>query len=929
MMADSSREQTSFNLTPLNRAVLTACGATVAVAGGPVAVAQEVQAIEEIIVTARKRSQNLQDVPVSVMAFGAEKIVKQSIQSLEDYARLIPSLTYSSWLPGASMVIFRGVTNTADSFSGNSSAATFFNEMPITSQGLNIDVALVDMERIEAVSGPQPTTYGASAQSGVLKFITARPDFSEFGGFVDVSGSLMEEGNSGYDFRAAVNIPMADDRFALRVVGYQSLQGGFVDNIPGSTADTHDWSTVFDDDSLLATYSYPGGFDGPNTTDPARPRPALDHVTKTNHAVARDNIGDIETQGLRLTGAWQLNENWLATGLYQYQNTYADGIASWHPEFGDLNQIRFNKETRDDEWYIGTLVIEGDLGFADFTSATGYMRRDVVYDLDQSTYLHQFQGVGGVYYNMLDIAYPEGYYYYDFYGNIAAYDCEPEPGYTGCYVYFDGLTNAYAAYAGSISGWGPAYTSPNPLGDPTYYITELTDNTGTMFNDEGSNRFAQELRLTSKDEGQRFQWMIGAYYERLTDNYVFRGSVDNFGDSIAGQIVSRQPEGFVVRSPGQTWYGTGPTEETQWAVFGELGFDITDNLNILLGVRYFEAESETTNTSLNADGTQSNNCLEELIPDPDEPGEFLGVCVTSPANVTPDNRLGTFGGNSSAKEEDTLPLVTVTWGITDDVLSYATMSEGFRIGGTNLLRATSTADRIYSSDTLINNEIGLKMTLMDGRLVWNMAYYQMTWEDMQLVAADPTIAGWGQITANAGEAEINGFETNFALAASEHWTFDGALTFTDSEVTEGASIGTEAVAGEFEDQPIVIISAGEQLPLSPELKWSLGVEYGFPVGNSDGFLRLDYSYVDEQTNATQGSTLLTSSTFLRGEITTLPSYEIANLVLGWGNESWDVSFTVKNLADERALTYKPTRWTDGRVYSVRPREFFLRYRKNF
>ena len=95
--------------------------------------------LEEIIVTARKRAENLQEVPVSVQAFSADAIARQGIQSLEDYARLIPSLTYSSWMPGNSIVVFRGVTVTADAFSGNSSAATFFNEMPITSQGQNAE----------------------------------------------------------------------------------------------------------------------------------------------------------------------------------------------------------------------------------------------------------------------------------------------------------------------------------------------------------------------------------------------------------------------------------------------------------------------------------------------------------------------------------------------------------------------------------------------------------------------------------------------------------------------------------------------------------------------------------------------------------------------------------------------------------------------
>ena len=867
MMGDSSGEQKTFKMTPVRRAVLTACGATIAGTGAPAAVAQEQIGIEEIIVTARKRSENLQDVPISVLAFGAEKIEKQGIRNLEDYARLIPSLTYSSWLPGSSIVVFRGVTVTADAFSGNSSAATFFNEMPITSQGANPEVATVDMERIEAVSGPQPTTYGASAQSGVLKFVTAKPDLSQFGGFVEVAGSFMEEGDPSYDLQGAVNIPLIEDKLALRVVGKQSKVGGYVDNISGSSVDSHDWTPVFSTDA--AQTAYPDGIGGPS---------GIPRVTKTNHDVAEDNIGDIDTNVLRLTAAWQPSDAWMLTGLYNYQSTHVDGISSWEPSLGDLNQIRFKNETKDDDWYIASLVIDGDLGFADFTSATGYMDREITYDLDSSTYLHQFQGQGAVLYNSFDIAYFNAY----------------------------NITVGYPAYNGSITGWAPG-PGLSYYGYPTYLITELTDTTSRMWNNDVSDRFTQELRLTSKDEGKRYQWMLGGFYERIESSYVFRSFLDGMGESIVGQIIGQQ--GFTIRSPGQSWYGTGNTVETEWSVFAEFGFNITDNLNILVGARYFEAEIDDANLTLNADGTQTQNCLEDE----------LGVCVTSPGNVTQDNRLGTSPASNKSTSSDTLPLVTVSWSVNDDILTYFTRSEGFRTGGTNILRSVSTANDRYDPDKVVNNEIGLKTTLWDSRFVWNLAYYQMTWEDMQLVAGDPTIDfGWGQVTVNAGEAEIEGFETNFALAATERLRFDGALSYTTSEVTEGAMIGDD-----------VVISVGEQLPLQPRIKWALGAEYGFPVKNSDGFVRLDWSYVDEQTNATQGSTLLTSSSLLRGNITTMPAYSMGNLIAGIGNESWSVRFALNNITDERAVTYIPTRWTDGRQYVVRPREFTLTYRKNW
>ena len=874
-MADSSREQKFFNLTPVSRAVLTACGVTLAFAPVPAVVAQEELAIEEIIVTARKRSENLQEVPISVLAFGADSIAKQGIKSLEDYARLIPALTYSSWLPGGSIVVFRGVTTTADAFSGTSSAATFFNEMPITSQGQNAEVATLDMERIEAVSGPQPTTYGASAQSGVLKFVTAKPILSEFGGFVEVAGSFMEEGDAGYDLQGAVNIPLIEDKLALRIAGKQSKQGGYVDNISGDSTQTHDWAPAFDLPWVQA--AYPDGLGGAS---------GIPHVTKTNHDVAEDDIGDIDMDVLRLTAAWEPNDKWSVTGMVNFQSMHADGIASWEPAHGDLNQIRFKDESRDDDWYVATLVFEGDLGFADFTSATGYMERESVYNLDQSTYLHQFQGVGAVVYNGLDIAY--------------------FPASTAGVSY--NLTVAYAAYAGAITGW--TFNGLNDA-DPayrTYLITELTDNTGTMWNRNEDERFAQEFRLTSNDADQRYQWMLGGFYEKFETSYVFRGRVDNFGDSIAGKIIEEQT-GFVVRSPGQTWWGTGLTTRTEWSVFAELGFDITDNLNILVGARYFDAETDDANQTLNGDGTSTQNCAEDSA----------GECILSASNVTPDNRIGTSPSRSVGTTSDTLPLLTVSWSLSDDVLTYFTRSEGFRVGGTNILRATSTAPTVFDPDIVTNYELGLKTTLWDGRFVLNMAAYQMTWEDMQLVGADPTIQfGWGQFTANTGEAEIEGFETNFALVASQRWRFDGAFSYTTSEVTEGATVGDT-----------VVIAVGEQLPLSPRIKWALGAEYGWPLRNSDGFVRLDWSYVDEQTNATEGSTLLTSSDLLRGTITTMPSYDIGNLIMGIGNESWNIRFALNNITDERAVTYVPTRWTDGRQYSNRPREFTVTYRKNW
>ena len=867
MTANSGNEQYSFNLTPVNRAVLVACGATVATTATPDAQAQEDFALEEIVVTARKRSENLQDVPISVQAFGAETIAKQGIRTLEDYARLVPSLTYSSWLPGNSILVFRGVTVTADAFGGTSSAAIFLNEIPLTSQGQNPEVASVDMERIEAVSGPQPTTYGASAQSGVLKFVTAKPDLGNYGGFVDISGTHMEEGNAGYDFQGAFNIPLIEDKLALRLVAKQERVGGFVDNIVGDSTQTHDYDPAFL--SPPGQYAYPGGFGDPSN---------IGRVVRTNVDFAEDDVGDIDTTVLRGTLAWAPSDDWLVTGMINSQKMDVDGIATWEPGLGELQQIRYHDESKEDDWYVATLVVEGDLGFADFTSATGYMDRDIVYDLDASTYLHQFQGVGGVYYNSFDIAY---------FGTA----------YASTYTY------AIPAYNGAISGWTPG---PGPY---TYYITELRDTRATMFNDYGVERFTQEFRLTSKaDANQRFQWMVGGFYERVEGAGLFRAQLDDFGDTIAAPLLEART-GLQVRSPGTSWFGEYTDFREEYSIFGEVGFSFTDNLNLVVGARYFDSETDDTDLSLNADGLLAQTCLEDPA----------GDCILDASRITEDNRIGTAPARNSSTTSDTLPMARLTYSVNDDAMTYVSYSEGFRVGGTNIVRAQSTANETFGPDRVLNYEIGFKSTLWDGRVTLNMAAYHMVWEDMQLVAADPTIDfGWGQVTVNAGEAEIDGFETNFAIAATERLVIDGAFSYTSSEVTEGASIGDA-----------VVISDGEQLPLAPRTKWSLGGEYTMPMGANDGFVRLNYAWTDEQTNATQGSTLLTSSTLLRGTITSMDSYGITNLVAGYGNETWRVQLGVTNLTDERAVTYIPTRWQDGRQYSVRPREYRLTYRYNW
>lgn len=830
-------------------------------------------ALDELVVTARKRTENLQDVPLSVQAFSGEQLAKQGLKNLEDYARLIPSLTYSAWQPGASIVVFRGVTTTAESFNGTSSTALYLDEMPIQSEGTNPEVRLVDMERLEAVSGPQPTTYGASSQSGTLKYVTKKPDLAEFGGFVDTSLSFMEEGEESYDINGAINIPIVEDKFAIRLVGFQSKEGGYVDNVRGSSADTH----AFFRPGENAAFDF--AFDPNSGVSPAT-------RTNINNAdVTEDDIGDVETTGGRLSAKLQINDDWSVTAMAMFQNMDVDGFDSFDPSIGDLKQVRFKKESRKDDWYLSTLTFEGDLGFADFTASSGYMKREIVYNLDTSAYNQQF-AKDGMYLNAQDV-----YNAFRASSNPAQYSATAYTAYN-------------ASYMMGISSWSPsisfgAYSA-------AYVATGFKDVRALSTNDDEQKRFSQELRLTSKDTG-RFSWMAGAFYEKYEEEFTFRSKVDDFDESLAGYLIANYYS-VEVGEPGVNYFGFSSEDQEQWAVFGELGYDITDRLNLLIGARYFEVEQENRYLGISSDGNAAFACS---FVDPTD--EDSGCLTDGAGNPLPKSE--------SSKESGVTTLITATYEVNDDVLTYFTRSEGFRAGGVNILRPASTAPRRYDSDLVTNYELGVKSTLWDGRAILNVSLYRMIWEDMQLNVEDPTLDfGFSSILVNAGEAEIDGVEINGSIELTDSFKIDGALSYVDATVTEDVTLAGAQ-----------IVRKGDELPLSPDWKISFGAEYGFPVANfdSDGYVRFDYTYVGEQLNATRGSLLLTSSETNRSSIVTQPEYDIGSLTLGMENESWSMSLAVNNIWDERPVLFTPPQFGDGRVYTARPREFTVNFRKNF
>jgi outer membrane receptor protein involved in Fe transport len=206
--------------------------ASMAIAQEPAPDAQQPNTEHEIIVTATRREEDMQDVPQSITALSTEFIEKQGLTNIDELAEALPSLNIVSPWPGQNTIIIRGITTGASQYRIDSQVSVYLDEQPMTSITQQADVRLVDIARVELLPGPQGTLFGSSAQAGTVAYITNQPDPTAFASSVAAEIGTSQDGGQSYDVSGWVNIPVSD-KFALRAVGFWSEEGGYVDNVLG------------------------------------------------------------------------------------------------------------------------------------------------------------------------------------------------------------------------------------------------------------------------------------------------------------------------------------------------------------------------------------------------------------------------------------------------------------------------------------------------------------------------------------------------------------------------------------------------------------------------------------------------------------------------------------------------------------------------
>jgi iron complex outermembrane recepter protein len=484
--------------------------------------------LAEITVTAQKRSEDLQKVPISLTVLGQEQLESHQVKSFDDYVKFLPSVSYQSAGPGQAQLYFRGVSSGSDGLHAGSSPPTgvYLDELPVTTIGNSLDVHMYDIQRVEALAGPQGTLYGASSLSGTLRVITNKPDPTAFSAGYDLKADKFGHGNGGGTVEGFVNIPLTDF-MAIRLVGYYDYEGGYINNVPTSV--TYQRFAPLGDpvpnNAALPASCTP--FTSPAPGNGAPVAGTVCPTTVTNDGVARRRFNDVGSGGGRAALKIDLNENWSITPTVVAQTQKAVGDFTVNPQVGNLSVNDFITPFNNDQWVQSALTVQGKISNWELLYTGGWFQRKV--------------------------------------DNLVDYS-----GYTADY-------DAQALYYGANLG-DRAFNNAGQLLDPNQFV----------LNRDRYTKQSHEFRLNSPADFF-IRGTAGLFYQRQTDDIRAAFDLPGLNEGFpAGSFAVQSVDG----QPGTVYLSQQDRTDRDYAVFADGTIDLIPNhLHLSAGIREFWVEN--------------------------------------------------------------------------------------------------------------------------------------------------------------------------------------------------------------------------------------------------------------------------------------------------------------------------------------------------
>ncbi|MEM1402132.1 MAG: TonB-dependent receptor [Pseudomonadota bacterium] len=722
--------------------------------------------LEEVVVTARKREESLQDVPVVVTAISGESIEKLRIQNLDDLGSFVPGMLSASGGgtdPGGTMSL-RGIKTGGINLTSDQSISLNMDGMQIESV-LAYRAGQVDLAQVEVLKGPQALFFGKNSPGGVISVTTANPTDQFF--LSAKAGYEIEDGDESGEL--VVSGPLTDTLGARGVVNYLGRKGFMSNDDPTAT-----YSDLPEFEQLVAR--------GTLEWTPSDTFRALAKVTYTEgEAESRNDVQKLVCFNEAATSAECNLDN----------NTTIAAPLDLLGRYGGLRPFE------DTEGVFATLRLEWELGNSlSLTSITGY------YDVSQDFY---------------DTVLPRGVNDVDIFG-------------------------------------------VDENGVPIFLPNEILNRT-----DGGAESISQEFRIESSFDGP-LNFMAGVF---IDDRTMDTDQKVQFGVIGIPQIVQS-------------------VDAESLSVFGQVDYDITEQLELSVGLRYTD-EEKTYSGTIEEDALLAGP-LFVITPPPGTPPEFLlgtagDALVPTKTKISPDN---------------VSPEATLSWRPTEDTMFYASYKQGFKSGSFDTSSTLNQAlldqpfDVSFDNEEVDGGEVGFKTVWADNQLRVNGAAYFYTYENLQLSTFDPIILSTR--TLNAGEAEVNGFEIDFEYAPISLSGFRvyGSYNYNKAEYNEFINSCSQSAifAGQCPDSGLQSY-AGTPLTLAPEHAGTLGFDFAGDIGSGLQFsLGALLNFSDEyQANS------LNDPLGIQDSFTTLA----VNASIGTMDGRWTLAVLGRNMTDEDFL----------------------------
>jgi outer membrane receptor protein involved in Fe transport len=804
--------------------------------------------LQEVIVTAERRVQNAQDVPITIQALTGQTLQALHVETLSDYLKYVPNVTMAETGPGEDTLFIRGISTGLSGVQALAATGQFPNvalyldDQPTDMPGRQLDVYAVDLERIEVLEGPQGTLFGAGAQAGVVRYVTNKPALNKLEVSANAGYGTTAHGDPNSSVNAMLNLPLLKDTLAARVVIFTDHRGGYINNLPATFARSGTDLGLKDEN---------GGVVPANS-------PTID-----NYDLVANAINPVSYQGGRASLLWKINDDWSALVEQTYQSMDAQGVfyempygsagtvlsASGVPSGGqplppysvNMFEPSYNKDTFEDT----ALTVKGKVGPIGVVYAGSYLDRNTQ---SQGDYTNYARGRYGYYYQCTGVS-----------------------------------------YSATKAGAGATCYSPGMFWHETLRNTHLS----------------QELRASTPDDW-RLRGVVGLYYENekiydVTD-WLYRTvpqcSPSGPASNCFLPVGPRPAES--TNEPGLRNSLTAFSDDyirtfIQKAAYVSSSFDLIPKvLTITGGIRYFDMYDAVTGGDFGSFGCKAFG-----------PTSSFGRCLSSNGVSfdAQDPHTQVLTGH--------LGRANLSWHVTPDVMLYYTYSQGYRPGGFNRgatghLPGPDTLNQFYTpeeygSDLLTNNEAGWKSEWFDHHLLFNGALYQEHWDNAQTVFFC-SACGFGNVSfqTNGPFYQVRGLELQLAAHVFTGLSVQGSASWNSSRLTNspalvdnnpdsvnfGKPITSRYLNGVATPVANVYGPEGSSLAFSPPFEANLRVRYDWSVGSYLPYVQVGFQHQAHTHSATGYLTVYDQ-----------PDWTTYDASVGVSKDDWTLSIDGSNLTN--------------------------------